>query len=385
MIPRLNLKRLPSRRSEQMLRELLIANKTGIADDLPTRLAGKCMNIDRTPKTKELTGAVPMRFNSDGTSLLDWHIKGAAGGVGKPGRNYLRMVPKTVSDGLGKTISYNYYYGDYGENYELDAGSHEVAPIGSNRKVKYQQWMVPTYGSEDNISGNHYVKDGRTENYDNCFWFADLKAGTYKLICEYKTVYWDSYNFMRYGYGYRHGYYYFLNNGTEVKHPHVKLIAPDDTVVLNERLLKDGTETATTMSRLEELGFIPGTSTLTWFYHEEFNFTVTSDMKLGFFAVFPACARFMITDTDVVANKSVQDTSVKSCWEPYKVTLPVTVTSEGQTNTVTIDLGSSPLYENDTLTFTGTGKTVPTYSGRNIIDVDSDVKPSEVYIKYKGW
>lgn len=330
---------------------------------------------------KELTGVPPLTIESDGSNIIDWSMTGTASGVGNVGINYLKMEPVTVNDGLGKTISYNYFMGDYGEDYNLYPPSHEVAPIGSNTKVGYQQWMIPTYGSEDNISGNHYVKDGRTENYNNCFWFADLKAGTYKLICEYMTVYLDSYNFLRYGHMYRFGYYYFLNQGTETKHPHVKLITPNNTVVLSERLLTDGTETATTMSKLEEMGYIPGTTTQTWFYHEEFTFTVGSDMKLGFFAVFPACARFMITDTDVTANKAVLDTSIKSCWEPYQITIPLSVNSTGAgIHEVNIIL-KNKLYSGDTITMTSTGITIPTYHGRNKIYVDTPSLPT-LYLRY---
>ena len=67
--------------------------------------------------------------------------------------------------------------------------------------------------------------------------------------------------------------------------------------------------------------------------------------------------------------------------------LPVRVTgrdSSGEvTRTVNIPL-QAPLGSGETLTKTGTGIVLPTFVGKNIIDTDTAIPPSEVYIRYIG-
>ena len=48
---------------------------------------------------KEKTGTPPMKFYTVDTSLLDWVINGAAGGVGKPGKNYLKPRLEAIPNG----------------------------------------------------------------------------------------------------------------------------------------------------------------------------------------------------------------------------------------------------------------------------------------------
>lgn len=76
-----------------MLREILFTKKGAPADELFTRLFLRAPVMER-----ELTGALPLSFKSDGTSLLDWRISGSAGGVGKLGKNYLKQTEKVNVD-----------------------------------------------------------------------------------------------------------------------------------------------------------------------------------------------------------------------------------------------------------------------------------------------
>lgn len=48
---------------------------------------------------REITAPPPLEFKSFGEPLIDWRIKGAAGGVGVLGRNYLKQEEKTLPDG----------------------------------------------------------------------------------------------------------------------------------------------------------------------------------------------------------------------------------------------------------------------------------------------
>ena len=88
-----------------MLYEILKANKTGLAADMFTYLASARLNTDMNIKEREKTSKLPMVIYSDGTSLLDWSIRGAVGGVGRLGKNYLRQVERTMPDGTyGKRV-----------------------------------------------------------------------------------------------------------------------------------------------------------------------------------------------------------------------------------------------------------------------------------------
>ena len=133
------------------------------------------------------------------------------------------------------------------------------------------------------------------------------------------------------------------------------------------------------------------------FVHLEYPFTLAEDMEVGLFfqglghniASEEFIPRFMVVDADTVAEPfsvTVSGNTYEgvSCWDTPHAILPVTVSCGGQTTTVDIDLGDSLLYENDTITFTGTGTTVPTYRGRNVLDADSYVMPSEVTVRYMG-
>lgn len=52
---------------------------------------------------KEKTGTPPMKFYTVDTSLLDWVINGAAGGVGKLGKNYLKPRLEAIPNGAAGT------------------------------------------------------------------------------------------------------------------------------------------------------------------------------------------------------------------------------------------------------------------------------------------
>ena len=270
-----------------MLQEILKAGKTGIAPDLNTLMEGRYFFRSAGDEEKELTGALPLRFRSNGSDLLDWRITGAEGGAGRPGMNYLKIEPKTVNDGGSGTIAYSYI----GE-------APLVAPVGSPRDITYQQWIKPTYSrSTTSIYDRdiHIVTDERVPSYESSFWFADLKAGTYKLISE---AYNSSAKFTYYG----QNKWTVLNDpyGAQSRYPYVALYKPGSAdPVLKAKILVDA---------------LSGRSG--YFVHEEFSFTVDEDTRVGFFGVFPNACRFMIVDEDVQAELPVESSSEKPAGSP---------------------------------------------------------------------
>lgn len=474
-----------------MLYEILKANKTGLAADMFTYLASARLNTDMNVKEREKTGKLPMVIYSDGTSLLDWSIRGAVGGVGRLGKNYLKQIERTMPDGTyGKrvyttaswssartgtfnsgqvtAIGFNFHKSDNSNLTPLNVGKMfimegasgdpetegvelDIFQGGVTAKGDYDlQYWVLRYGDDgsgdnviyenndtnyipircgtavfrlkpdtdysfarvggDNdieiqyttaknsadlridwakISGlnsipgnlapeksveqwtvvngyNYYntsfsgsdALDSRPATFDYCAYYADLKAGHYKVVCEcYGTKdTWKS----------SHIY----NDIT----PYIALISENNAQIIPKTRIFQGAGK--------------------W-HHEEYDFTLTADTKVGLY--FKAvkiygtvgAVRFGIFDYDTPnVQFTVQDgqgtLSGVTCWEPYHYEIPLTVRSGNNSTTVTIDAGTFPLSENDTIDFATAHVTVPTYSGKNIITADTETQPSEMYVKYKG-
>lgn len=68
-----------------------------------------------------------------------------------------------------------------------------------------------------------------------------------------------------------------------------------------------------------------------------------------------------------------------SVYEPYGYKIPVVC--GGTTTDIYLD---EPLGENESISMSDTGVSIPTINGTNILTVDTAVQPSNVYLKYKG-
>lgn len=438
----------------------------------------------------ELTDVLPLEFKAVGESLIDWRITGAAGGVGKLGRNYLRQVESSMPDGTyGKqvnavysdstartgtfnsgtatNISFRFNANDspitpqdigkivlsdgttevkldilsgYIGSLWIDEGDYpltvQCGDDGTGRVVVYASGDLPALGkwcytkkvditpntdyTFERIGGIENVKiqyitskevghvntawsaplksipgnqtpdknveqwttmdssrrywetstvytylDSRPATYEYCSYFADLPAGHYKVIAE--------------GYGNNWGYTYMRNSDmSRDQTPYMALIAEDNTEIIPRRMVFQDTSSP--------------------FHHEEYEFTISEPTKVGLYfkaintarSGYGNYTRFMIVDYDVVAEPFDVDYDAEmnrlrgvTCWEPYRVTLPLTISNGSQSTTVTIDLGTEFLGADDSIDFTSTHMSIPTYSGLNTISVDSDIQPAEMYIKYR--
>lgn len=346
-----------------MLEAILKAGKAGLADDKYTLLLGRKFFPKSEPGIRELTGVPPLSFNSDGTSLLDWHIKGAAGGVGKYTFNYLKQSAVSISNGqpsgseYAGTISYSF------------ARTGPSIPSGASYSANREQWLGSAYSKTITVSGNVLGIDDRQIGYDTCQYRFRLDAGSYKLIMEAfdHSGQWLSDRLTKY-----------TSSASYRGTPVIALVKPNGQTLLSEQF---------------DRSLYQGDN----FVHLEYSFTITEPMEIGLFfdgmghniSTEEFMPRFMVVDSDTVAQPFSITYATRvyegvSCWDAPHAILPVRVSSGGQVTTVDISLGRSMLYENDEITFTGTSVTIPTYSGRNVLDVDSWVKPSEVYIKYMG-
>ena len=440
-------------------------------------------------KVRELTGTSPLSFMSNGDDLLDWRIRGAIGGVGNRGINYLKQTESSMPDGTyGKqvnavysdstartgtfnsgtatNISFRFNANDSpitpqdigkivlsdGENEtELEIFSGHIGSLwigedggypltvqcgddGTGRIVVYASGDLPALGkwcytkkvditpntdyTFERIGGIENVKiqyitskevghvntawsaplksipgnqtpdknveqwttmsssrrywetdtvytylDSRPATYEFCSYYADLQPGHYKVIAE--------------GYGKNWGYTYMRNpDMSRDQTPYMALIAEDNTEIIPRRMIFQDTSSP--------------------FHHEEYEFTISEPTKVGLY--FKAInlarydygnyTRFMIVDYDVVAEPFTVDISGGetlsgvTCWEYYHHTIPITLSCGDETTTINYTTIDS-LGQDEYIDMLNTGIDIPTYAGANIIEVETDVKPS-VYIKYKG-
>ena len=142
--------------------------------------------------------------------------------------------------------------------------------------------------------------DSRPALYNYCSYFADLPAGSYKVIAE----------------GYGNGWGYTRMQNTDMTYdqtPYMALIAEDNTQIIPRRTIFQDTSSP--------------------FHHEEYEFTLSEPTKVGLYfkAINPwnnssnNYTRFMIVDHDVVAEPFTVDISGGgtlsgvTCWEPYQM------------------------------------------------------------------
>ena len=504
-----------------MLREILFANKGALTDDVKTLMIARKVNFGE----RELTGALPLRFRSDGTSLLDWSITGAAGGVGKLGKNYLKPRTTPIPNGCeGTWISSAFGYRDAEAGYTFNSGNATriyitfkrpndagISAANTGNLMLVEGSTIPTtYDADTNLykygflQGSSETHDGannsgvsqiifdnedeygRSNNYNNadgrnircktypimlepdtdysiklfnssysgvqfsaafmtepgtitpqfrslsnqksipandtfvsnteqwiglnyqyyrtkswrppvpvdvrpvryefCEYFADLKAGTYKLMIDI----WGN-NDMGSSVGFQSYTGCFEDNWNSEQsnlYEWFAVVDEDNNSVIPKTSIFESGDTRSSRS-----------APYPNYYHKEFTFTLSGNKKVGVIHkayytsvtyAYPPFFRFMIVDSDVEAEEfattgvSPADMSGNSAWEKYSVSLPVNTSSRGQTQTVTVDLGDSFLGAGDTISLSDTHVSIPTYSGTNVITVDSEVQPSEMYINYVG-
>ena len=242
--------------------------------------------------------------------------------------------------------------------------------------------------------------DVRPYKFEFCESVAELDAGTYKLMIDilgnhhmvhgattsmvgfapyvgcYLDVEWD---------------YAGRPQTPSNKFEHFALIGEDDSLIIPETQVFNSSTV-----RYKDVGDTPYPN----FFHQEYTFTVPRKMKVG--VLHRAYSRwnyyggdgdespwfrFMICATEVEAEEFETsglryDIAGESAWEPYKVTLPLTISSGENERTVNIDLGGAFLEAGETVSLSDTHTAVPTYIGVNTITAGTEIQPEEMYVKY---
>lgn len=483
------------------------------------------INLDTPIPIQEKIGILPLEFNTVSNELIDWTITGAAGGVGKLGKNKLKQKTTPIPNGAVGTIETdsgwytestahqgitfttgdniikgsltirhsdnsnisassqigdimlvegdiipsvydadtNLYSGTINQGYYMDEEyGVRVRELGYSQSMSTTvsvsirccsdyfslkpnttysvrlfnsayndiQFVVNTYSAPGtvtpkfvNVGGKSipengtFVKDTeqwvkltyshrrtkeyeiplpfdmRPMEYEYCESFADLKAGTYKLMID---VWGNNRWYVGSSTGYDIGFQSYTGctadnwdwDGTNLTE-WFTLLSEDNTAIISKT---DIFEAGTSRYKAQNAG-----APFPNYYHREFTFTLSEDTKVGLFHRayyesvtydYPPYFRFMIVDSDVEAEAfattgaSPEDMAGYSAWEKYNVSLPINIYCEGQTQTVTFDLGESFLGEEDSISFADSQITIPTYVGTNTISADSTIQP-EMYIKYR--
>lgn len=319
---------------------------------------------------RELRGVPPLSFRGNGTILLDWSITGAAGGVGNLGNNKLNYKP-IVEGELTNNVNPQSYPEDFCYIYTVsDAGTagvlNGISIPNGDATAEYQRWYFISCIVNDYW---HKVRDYRTKAYNSCNWKGYLQPGTYKLICECGNPYYELSS----------------NNPNPTmidEHAYYCLMDDDNNIIVNV-LWED---------------FVTAENENSNFIRKETEFIINEPTNVGLLSkmyrvkandnIVNVAWRFMIVPANTENINFSADTSLPgvtiagvSCWEPYRFIIPVVVSSGDQITTIDIYVDEA-LGANDTLAMEAAGVALPTYVGVTTININTDITPSEMYIKY---
>lgn len=87
-----------------------------------------------------------------------------------------------------------------------------------------------------------------------------------------------------------------------------------------------------------------------------------------------------VSDEELINNLMLcEGNTIPETYEPYGYKIPVVC--GGATTNIYLN---EPLGENESISMSDTGVSIPTINGTNILTVDTEVQPSKMYIKYGG-
>ena len=312
--------------------------------------------------------ALSVQCGDDGTGRVVVYSSGDVSAIGK--LCYTKkcdLTPNTeytfTRTGGSENIRIQYYANtDIGHVNTTWSAPLNSIPGNQNPDKNIEQWTTMDSSVRVWINASIYEYfDSRPTTYEYCSYFADLPAGHYKAIAE--------------GYGNNWGYTRMRNSDmSEDQTPYMALIDENDNAIIPRRMIFQDTSSP--------------------FHHEEYEFTISEPTKVGLYfkAIDPAqsnyhnYSRFMIVDYDVVAQPFTIDLSGGgtlsgvTCWEPYRVELPIKIRSASGQTTVNVDLCADYLYPGRTVTSLMSTTVIPTYYGRNSITCDSG--SPVMYIQY---
>ena len=386
------------------LYEILKASKTGIAPDMWTALAG--MNwggADSGHEVKELTGIPPLSFTADGTPLLDYLISGNMSQTGTP-------TPDNPVDvnGVGERTA-NIFDGTLLGGYFLDANFE----LGGNTSVfKSIKVFLPagtyTFSWGKNVNIVRKIIDGSySENlatnvtsYTVTSTTDDHVGISFRDTTSSSTV-WDVATPIMLNTGSTakpyepYGYKIPISNGQQTTNIYlgstqttrqIKKLVLTGEGNFGRQNISDADPTFARFSKIFQFGSVTSTSAILYastHFTGLKSFNTTSSTAENCFEM-----RFASGTTTmmIVTNAATTATSFNQ-WlaDQYAAGTPVTVwyvLATTETATVNEPLMKIGTYA-DTLSMEQAGVSIPTLNGQTVVDVETTLKPSQMYIKYQ--
>lgn len=265
-------------------------------------------------------------------------------------------------------------------------------PANGSFVTNTEQWINLAYQYYDSQRARIPMPiDLRPIRYEFCESFAELKAGTYKLMIDE----WGNYDLGSdwIGFSPYSGCYEDNWDGQQSgAYEWFALVKEDNTPVISKTRLFDASMDSYENRRSK-------TSPFPNYFHKEFTFTLTEDTKVGLmhkayyhsvvYAYLPYF-RFMIVDSTEEAEAftttgaSPVDINGYSAWEPYTITLSISVSSTGG-GIRQYDLKMDDyITAGQSISLQDTGTIIETWYGRNTLDSDSDIPPVWYAKYYEG-
>lgn len=277
---------------------------------------------------------------------------------------------------------------------DCSAYTQKSIPENGTFNRNTEQWIDLVCSHDRFVSGYFPLPcDARPLRYDHCNYYAALKAGTYKVMIDTwgNNRFWNpalATGIQNYTGCVYDNFSYSDTQGNEW----FALIAENNTAIIQKSdILPSGISSKT--KAISDGAPYPN------YFHKEVEFTLTADTKVGLFhrayyksagTPIPAYHRFMIVDSDVEAEEFTTTGAVPcdmngySAWEPYTVTLSVSVSSSGG-GIRNYDLNVDDyLTAGQSISLQDTGTIIETWYGRNILDCDSDIPPIWYAKYYEG-
>lgn len=369
------------------LYEILKASKTGIAPDMWTALAGKNWGgKDSGAEVKELTGIPPLSFTADGTPLLDYLISGNMSQTGTPTPQN-PIQPSECGDKTANLFDISVIQTEGTANYYLTEDGTETSGVG---------WFITQYIP---VNGDNIIISG--------------PAGTNPSICAYD----ENKQYLR-------GKKYNGSNATisiqdakfvrfslvPTSEPHQKAMLNYGTTILPFEpygykipISSGGTTTPVYLGEVETTRKIykmrltnPSNTTETPNGYR-LAFSISSHRAPSYQSGGGICnittwngdyniIGFVASNQKVFITQNIAEWATKEgavAWlDEHEVYIWYVLATE-ETGIVNEPLMKIGEYA-DSLTATQAGVEIPTNNGSTTIDVETAVKPSEIYIKYKG-
>ena len=258
-----------------------------------------------------------------------------------------------------------------------------------------EQWVELTYSHRRTKEYEVAMAfDMRPIEYEYCESFADLKAGTYKLMID---IWGNNEWYASSSTGYVIGFNSYTGctadnwdwDGTNLTE-WFTLLSENNTAIISKT---DIFEAGTVKYKAQSAG-----APFPNYYHREFTFTLSEDTKVGLFhrayyespsTAYPPYFRFMIVDSDVEAvdfettGVYPENMTGYSAWEPFKITIGLQSWNEDLSlaKQITIYLDDF-LSFGESVTKTTTSLNLETFEGWNTITVNTDGDVL-VYVKYQ--